>query len=478
MIINKIFLFLIYISSMLILCNCDNKNVIKENKVIYLRILNSEDYIYKQIKNENEKDLIIQFEDYMQTKGKTVKVIYDTFDTQEDVLNILKSNKKKYDLVCISDYMIQKFIKSDLIIPFDKYKIPNYYDMNSTHHCSNFVYQKLSMINIKNNNFNDYALCYMWGTVGITYNPNYYKFKKRGIKTFEIIKDMNDWNSLWNKKYKNAISIKNSIRDVFFIGLLNVFKKQIENANYNEKNVIFNYGNEKDKNAKDHIEIVKKKIIQLKKNIYGFECDSGKEDIVTEKIGINLSWSGDAIYSIKKAKKEKNLDLYYSIPTTGTNLWFDCWVMLKNADVNLSSEFLNFISDSKNAIKNMEYTGFTSAIISDDIFNYFKQKYNNNVGNYKYDLTYFFIKNKFDKNKYIFNISENDKNKQIVAQFPEEKKINSLMIIEDYGLNNNLLLKMWIDFKIAGFSKYIIFILFLEFFIISYFIFFIKKKVF
>ena len=114
---------------------------------------------------------------------------------------------------------------------------------------------------------------------------------------------------------------------------------------------------------------VKEELLKLKENIYGFENDSGKQDIVTGKIGINLAWSGDAVYAMDQADEETETELYYNMPETGGNIWFDGWVMPKSDSLNkeLAQKFLNFISNPVNAAQNMDYIGYSSFIGGEDI---------------------------------------------------------------------------------------------------------------
>lgn len=110
----------------------------------------------------------------------------------------------------------------------------------------------------------------------------------------------------------------------------------------------------------------------LKKNVFGLEVDSGKEDIVSGKIGINLAWSGDATYSMEKAENAGLEEgLFYSIPELGSNIWSDVWIMpncsRSDAQYELAHLFLDYLCDPSIATKNMSYTGYTSFIGGDDI---------------------------------------------------------------------------------------------------------------
>ena len=94
-----------------------------------LRLINVEDYIYEQENDEDEIDLIHQFENYAKELGYTNCVVeYNTTDTPESMFNMVKLSPDGYDLICPSDYMIQKLIVNDMLEPMhiDEVHMPNY----------------------------------------------------------------------------------------------------------------------------------------------------------------------------------------------------------------------------------------------------------------------------------------------------------------------------------------------------------------
>ena len=402
----------------------------KDPNVTYLRVLNSEDYI--------DPTIITEFE------NQARDVIYETIDTMENMFNTLKTGKTKYDLVCASDYMVQKLVNLNLLEKID-YNQLSTYENNS----SKFIRDRLEDIKWGEDdkyNLHDYCACYMWGTLGILYNPNYYLLKERGIKDEqEVINDMKTFDSLWLKKYQKVIAIKDSMRDTYAIGLIHSYKDKLDEAKGDEekRQMIFDYGGEHDSVAKEHIKTIQKNLINLRNNIFGFEVDSGKEDIVTEKIGIDTAWSGDAVKAIHNAEVDKNLMLYYTIPEEGSNLWFDCWTIQKGAKVDLAYKFLNFLFTPENAIKNMNEIGYTSSIATSEIKDYFQEKYKPDSENtaVNYDTSYFF------NDGSTLSIDEKYVGRQMSAQFPTGIESKSLMVMKDYGKNNDLILKMWEQVK-------------------------------
>ncbi len=334
-----------------------------------LTIYNVADYI-----STNDSDYVDLIEKFEEEYNVTVN--YYTYDTNETMYNQFKLQKEgTYDLVCTSDYMIQKMIKEDLVIPYDDLAtaVPNY-----AKYASGTLRNKLKNMTVLKGdeivNLDEYAVGYMWGTLGIVYNP-------------DVIDraDVESWDAFYDEDYKNLISIKNSIRDAFVVGVMHSYSKEadfielknnyINNPNeinkqkYNEKiQNIFDLNGSEEENLQK-IARVKEKLINLKENIFGFEVDSGKNDIVSgDKIQMNLAYSGDAVFSIGEAEKVGKT-LEYSVPLDGSNIWYDAWVLPKGStNKDLAYEFLNFLSDPKNASDNMDYIGYTPYIVGDDIF--------------------------------------------------------------------------------------------------------------
>ena len=95
------------------LTGCDQNNK-EEEEIIYLNVYNCADYIAET--EEDVVGVVDQFEQYcLDTLGKVVEVNYSTYETNEDMFNQLKAGGVQYDLVCPSEYMIDKLIQNDML---------------------------------------------------------------------------------------------------------------------------------------------------------------------------------------------------------------------------------------------------------------------------------------------------------------------------------------------------------------------------
>ena len=399
--------------------NNSKRRILKANSapVTSLKIYNSNDYIGENV--------IQEFIDYVkETDGVTLEVTYDTFETNEIMLSQIETGSRSYDLVCPSDYMIQKMMSKGMLIPFLEgeerktlYGSRNEgWEDNYSLYASPYLQEVFKNISAplgeseEKGTLDKYARAYMWGTLGIIYNPTFHTFAdmtdENGNKILgenDVKVQMNDWNVLWDKNYNGTFQIKDSMRDTYSVGLMKTYdslfksiKDDFEKGNIDENEynsdltLIFNnishvdefnalnkkYGAKEDENSDTIISKIQDDLVSLRANSYGLEVDSGKSDILDGKLsGIGLAWSGDVVYSIDTAET-MGVNLYYSIPKTGGNIWFDGWVMPNSCqNQEYAQKFIDFISLPEIAAESMEYVGYTSAIAGDSILEMVREWY-------------------------------------------------------------------------------------------------------
>ena len=147
----------------MLLSSCNRNTGEKAEKQII--VFNYGDYI--------DRDILGQFE-----KETGIKVVYEEFLTPEAMYTKYKNGTVKYDLICCSDYMLDKMIKEKEVREID---------YNVMEHIGNIgdTYWQVS------ENFDKerkYTIPYFWGTVGILYNTTMVD----GVPA--------SWNDLWNNK--------------------------------------------------------------------------------------------------------------------------------------------------------------------------------------------------------------------------------------------------------------------------------------
>ena len=419
-----------------------------------LRVYNWQDYINEGKDDDGAKvdDSVIELweQDYFKRTGKRVRVQYDTFETNETMLNTLRTGKTSYDLVCPSDYIIQKMLAATLSGDEESISIEKY-DISRMTNYNKYVSPFISDL-FRKNGWTDYAVGYMWGTVGFMYNPE--KVNAEDVST---------WDFFWNTDYKKRTTCKDVSRDAYVVGSLFVHSPELRDAAEKyEKGEISPEELQQTvhKAANDttdaNIAKVQEALTELKENIYGFEVDSGKTDIVTGKIDANLAWSGDAVYAMDLAEEEDDKKLNFVIPREGSTIWFDGWVMPKGANVELAQDFVDFLCRPDIAAMNMDYIGYTSAIAGDEIFDLAVENYHEDDGMYEHDLSYFFegtlSPDKYTDGKVI--IRTNELGRQLTTQYPSYEEVIRCGIMEDFGDRNEKVLQMWSIVKSNNISAF------------------------
>lgn len=319
------------LSSLILLTSCS------EDRSKILKVYNWADYI--------DEDLIEEFEDWYQKQtGEKIDVIYQTFDINETMLSKIELGHEDYDVVCPSDYIIERMLKNNLLLPLNM-EFPD--SINYLGNISPYIVEKFNEIEGHGKNANDYAVGYMWGTVGLIYN---------GKKISD--EEASSWEVLRNPKLKGKVLMKDAFRDVYTSLLIGLNKGAIDRGEKNIRDLSFD-------TSEESIALVENYLNSFKESIGGWEADFGKEQMTKELAWLNLSWSGDAQWAIEEAA-EMGVDLRYQIPKEGSSVWFDGWVIPKYAkNVKAASYFINFMCKPENALRNMDATGYVSAIGGD-----------------------------------------------------------------------------------------------------------------
>lgn len=381
------------------------------------------------------------------THDYEVKVEYSTFGTNEDLYNRL-SLGDEYDLVCPSDYMLMKLIAEGNYVEFsdgfwDEDVEENYYAKNVSRYIDGGSGE--GIFNYPEYDWHKKAACYMWGTTGLVYNP----------EKIENVADVSTWAMLLNENYSRQVTIKDNVRDAYFstLGIINSDKLKGGNLSASQRSAILN---DVDSGTIERAESVLK---DIKENVYSFETDSGKADMVTGKVIANLQWSGDAVFIMDEAEAD-DTELWYSVPDECTNLWFDGWLMLKNGvekdeKLKTSAEaFVNFLSRPDNAVRNMNYIGYSSAIADDTVFDYMEWNYgadDDAEETFEYDVSYFFNEQKLlevDAVNFEFDgEGKINRGRQLFAQYPPQNVIDRSVVMLDFGDKLSEINQMWINVR-------------------------------
>ena len=382
---------------------------------------------------------------YEETYGKKVRVEYSTFGTNEDLYNMLTLGDV-YDLVCPSEYMIMKLMAEDRVQPlsedfFDEENELNYY-INGV---SPYIRNIFETHDIDGVSWDKCAAGYMWGVTGFVYNPD--MVSEEEASTFRLME---------NRDYYRQITVKDNVRDTYFAAVGALKSDLLTSEDFTSAP---DYGmklqEEMNDVSQETIDRAQEYLQGIKDNLYSFETDSGKADMITGKVAANYQWSGDAVYTMDQAE-EDDYYLNFAVPEECTNIYFDGWVMLK-AGIQDSAEkqhaaeaFINFLSRPDNVVRNMYYIGYTSVISGGEdgrVFEYLDWTYGaeeDEEETVDYPVGYFFTGDKDDE-EYVLTVPEEQLQRQLFAQYPTEEVIRRASIMEYFNQEKSEVInRMWI----------------------------------
>ena len=245
-----------------------------------------------------------------------IEVTYDLFETNEEMYPIIEAGAVKYDVVCPSDYMIQKMAENNMLAEINFDNVPNISNIDPL-----YMEQSKSF-----DPENKYSVPYCWGTVGILYN------------TSMVDTPPTKWADLWDPKYEGEILMQDSVRDAFMVAL-----KQLGYS--------LNSTNEAELAEARDLLIAQKPLVQA------YVIDQVRDKMIGGEAAIGVIYSGEMLY-IQEEVENLGLDytLEYVIPEEGSNVWLDSWVIPANAQNKENAEkWIDFLCRPEIAKMNFEY---------------------------------------------------------------------------------------------------------------------------
>ena len=384
---------------LLALTGCYNSGEPRER---VLKIYNWADYIGEGVLEDFQAY-------YKEQTGENIRIVYQTFDINEIMLTKIEKGHEDFDVVCPSEYIIERMLKKHLLLPIDTNfaHSPNY--MNNV---APFIRKQINKLSQPGEKASRYAVCYMWGTAGILYNRAY-------VPDSVAL----SWDCLWNKKYAGKILMKDSYRDAYGTAVIYAHAKELKEGTVTVEELMNDY-------SPRAMELAEKYLKALKPNIAGWEADFGKEMMTKNKAWLNMTWSGDAIWAIEEANAV-GVDLDYEVPEEGSNIWYDGWVIPKYArNPEAASYFINFMCRPDIALRNMDFCGYVSSIATPEIL---EEKIDTTLHYYS-DLSYFFF--------FCADSVQIDK-----IQYPDRKVVERCAMIRDFGDKTKEVLDIWSRIK-------------------------------
>ena len=399
----------------LLLASCTGAS---EKRSRVLKVYNWADYI--------DEEVLAEFPAwYKEQTGEDIRIIYQVFDINEIMLTKIERGQEDFDLVCPSEYIIERMLKKDLLLPINRNfgKTPDYIP-----NISPYIQKELEKISQPGRHTNDYVVPYMWGTAGILYN-----------KKFKTLEEVSSWGCLWDAVNRGKILMKDSYRDAYGTAIIYAHARQLADSTITVEQLM-------NDNSPEAITLAEQYLKDLKPNIAGWEADFGKEMMTKNKAWLNLTWSGDAVWAIEEAEAV-DVDLDYVVPREGSNIWYDGWAIPKYArNVKAASYFINYLCQPDIALRNMDAIGYVSAVATPEIM---EAKIDTTLEQFS-DLSYFF--------------GPGADSVQInPIQYPDRKVVERCAMIRDFGDRTELVLEMWSRVKGDNLNTGIVLLIFAVF---------------
>lgn len=250
---------------------------------------------------------------FKEETGVTVK--YEEATTPEILYSKYTSGSIKYDVICTSDYMLERMIKEGELIEYDKSAFSYINNIGDTY----WDFAKAFDPD------NTHTIPYFYGTVGILYD------------TTKVSEPITSWKTLFDGTLAGDIIMMNSMRDTYMI-TLKYLGYSINTTN------------------RDEIQAAQDLLLKQKPDVQAYFVDETKDELGAGNATAGVIYSGDAYVAMEY---NKNLD--FVVPDEGTNLWMDCWGITKECDnVELAQQFLDFLCREDIAQMNFDYVYYST----------------------------------------------------------------------------------------------------------------------
>lgn len=274
-----------------------------------LNILNWADYLHPEA--------IPEFE-----KRYGVKVIYDTFASNEALLAKLQAGGSRYDIIVPSSYMVKQLRKLELLLPVDHSRIKGLSGLLPR------FWQAAYDPGLK------YCVPYTWGTTGIGFSAD--AMRRRGLMR-EDLPELS-WEVFWDNRFASRLTLLDDAREVLGMAL------KLAGHSYN---------------SRDAAEIARAKdaLVKQKPLTMCYTSDQVIVELSSGDAELAQVFSGDAY----QARRE-NKDVRYVIPSCGTSIWTDNFCIPKTAPhEDLAYLWINYMMEKQVAAACANYTNYAIA---------------------------------------------------------------------------------------------------------------------
>lgn len=240
-----------------------------------------------------------------------IDIKLEEYESPEEMYTKFSAGSINYDVVCTSDYMVERLINEGMVAEIDFSTFSYYENIDPDIINAAKVFDPEAK----------YSLPYFYGTLGILYNT-----------TMISEEEVQTWNVLWDEQYKDSIIMQNSVRDSF-VPALRLLGYGINTESF------------------DQLEEAVQLLIEQKPIVYAYYVDETADEMAAGNAAMALVYSGEAASAM-----ELNEDLSYVVPQEGSNLWIDSlFIPESSTNKENAQKFLDFLCREDVAMLNFEY---------------------------------------------------------------------------------------------------------------------------
>lgn len=225
-----------------------------------------------------------------------VKVNYDAYGSNEEMIAKLNAGGAAYDIVVPSTFMVESMTKQGLLQDVDQKLLPNWKNLDA------------KFLNLGHDKGNKVSVPYMWGTVGIAYNKT------------KVTKAPTSWNDLLDPAYKGKLVVLDAAREVMGAATQAT-------------------GHSLNTTKTDELKAAGEWLKKLAPSVVSWDSDNPKGALISGDAVIGLVWNGEAALATSE-----NPDIEYILPQEGGVLWLDSLSIPKTSkNAYTAHAFINYV---------------------------------------------------------------------------------------------------------------------------------------
>jgi putrescine transport system substrate-binding protein len=248
------------------------------------------------------------------TKETGIQVSVTNYGSNEELESKLSAGSSGYDVVVPSASSYERQIKSGFYQKLDKGQLPNLKNVDPD------IEARLAMHDPNN----DYAVLHMWGTTGIGYNVKKVAaaMKNAPVDSWKLVFDPN---VIKNFK-KCGVAVLDSATEMYSMTLSAL-------------------GKDPNSQKPEDLDAATRALMDIRPSIRYADTQRMIEDLASGEVCLAIGYNGDILQSRDKAEESKtNQEIKYVIPKEGTIIWFDSYLIPKDAPHPKNADlFINYM---------------------------------------------------------------------------------------------------------------------------------------